>query len=75
MTYKMELINLEKSYNNVKVLKRSEELHIKIIPLLGITNIKYLDDNINALNVNLKDEDMKYINELSSAYANGNMGH
>lgn len=57
------------------LLKRSEELHIKIIPLLGITNIKYLDDNINALSVNLKSEDMKYINEISGSYANGNMGH
>lgn len=41
------------------------------MPLVEITNIKYLGDNINALNVNLKDKDMKYVNELSSSYANG----
>ena len=57
------------------LLKRGAELNIKIIPLLGITNIKYLDDNINALNVNLKDEDMKYINEISSSYANSKINH
>jgi len=50
------------------LLKRSYELNIKIIPLLGITNIKYLDDNINALNVNLKKDDMDYINELSKSF-------
>jgi aryl-alcohol dehydrogenase-like predicted oxidoreductase len=57
------------------LLKRGAELNIKVIPLLGITNIKYLDDNINALDVDLKEEDMKYINELSSNYANGNISH
>ncbi len=50
------------------LLKRSEELNIKIIPLLGITNMKYLDDNLNALNVNLKREDMEYINKLSNDF-------
>ena len=50
------------------LLKRSVELNIKIIPLLGITNIRYLDDNINALDVNLKNEDMKYINQLSDNF-------
>ncbi len=46
------------------LLKMSEKLNIKIIPLLGITKLQHLFDNLEALNVNLKNEDLKYINEL-----------
>ena len=46
------------------ILKMSEKLDIKIIPLLGITKLQHLTDNLEALNVNLKNEDIKYINKL-----------
>ncbi|MCL4453327.1 MAG: aldo/keto reductase [Candidatus Thermoplasmatota archaeon] len=46
------------------LLKMSEKLDVKIIPLLGITKLQHLTDNLEALNVNLKDEDIKYMNEL-----------
>ncbi|MCL4453724.1 aldo/keto reductase [Ferroplasma sp.] len=46
------------------LLKMSEKLGIRIIPLLGITKIQHLADNLEAINVSLKEEDMKYINEI-----------
>ena len=40
------------------------KLGIRVIPLLGITKIQHLADNLEAINVSLKEEDMKYINEI-----------
>ena len=46
------------------ILKMSKKLDIKITPLLGITKLQHLMDNLEALNVTLKNSDIKYINEL-----------
>ena len=43
----------------------AEKLGISVIPLLGITRLEHLADNLEALNVTLKEEDIKYINELN----------
>ncbi len=47
------------------LLKRSEIEKIPIIPLIGITKFSYIEENLEALNVNLNMEDMKYINEIT----------
>ncbi len=50
------------------ILKMSEKLGIRVIPLLGITKIEHLADNLEALNVTLKEEDIKYIDELNISH-------
>ncbi len=47
------------------LLKKSEMEEIPIIPLLGITKLSYVEENLEALNINLNMEDMKYIDEIS----------
>ncbi|AAT43744.1 aldo/keto reductase [Picrophilus oshimae] len=46
------------------ILKRSEEASINIIPILGVTNENYLDENLEALNININNTYMKMIDEL-----------
>ena len=33
-------------------------------PIIGVTKEKYLDDTVNAFNIKLNEEDIKYIDEL-----------
>ena len=47
------------------LLKRSEMEKIPIIPLLGITKFSYVEENLDALNINLNMEDMKYLDEIT----------
>ncbi len=46
------------------ILKRSIETGVSIIPILGITNEKYLDENLDALDVNINNNYMKMINDI-----------
>ena len=46
----------------------AEKLGISVISLLGITRLEHLADNLEALNVTLKEEDIKYINELNISH-------
>ncbi|KAA8922746.1 aldo/keto reductase [Thermoplasma sp.] len=48
------------------IIKRSEMEKIPMIPLLGVTREKYLDENLAALDVRLSDDDMKRIDQLTS---------
>ncbi len=45
------------------LIRRSADLGVPVIPLLGITNEKYLDENIEAAGINLNGNDMKEIEE------------
>jgi aryl-alcohol dehydrogenase-like predicted oxidoreductase len=46
------------------IIKMSDELNMGIVPLLGITKMEYLEDNMGSLDVKLTLDDMKYINEI-----------
>ena len=47
------------------LLYKQEELGIAIIPLLGITRPKYLDDGLGALDVNLSPAEARQVEEIS----------
>jgi aryl-alcohol dehydrogenase-like predicted oxidoreductase len=46
------------------LLKRSEELGITIIPITSVSNTQQLEEIVEAVNVNLSSDDMKYLEEL-----------
>ncbi|QXJ33965.1 aldo/keto reductase [Saccharolobus shibatae] len=46
------------------LLKRGEQLGVTVIPLIGASKVEHLEDNLSALNVNLRDEYMKRIEEI-----------
>jgi Predicted oxidoreductases (related to aryl-alcohol dehydrogenases) len=46
------------------LLKRGEQLGVTVIPLIGASKVEHLEDNLSALNVNLRDEHMKRIEEI-----------
>ncbi|WP_338598876.1 aldo/keto reductase [Sulfolobus tengchongensis] len=46
------------------LIKRGEQLGVTIIPLIGVSKMSHLEDNLNALNVNLKNDDLKRIEEI-----------
>ena len=47
------------------LLHKQEELGVTIIPLLGITRLKYLDDGLGALDVYLSPEEARQIEDIS----------
>jgi 1-deoxyxylulose-5-phosphate synthase len=47
------------------LLYKQKELGIAIIPLLGITRLKYLDDGLGALDVNLSPAEARQVEEIS----------
>lgn len=47
------------------LLQKQEELGITIVPLLGITNAKYLDDSLGSADVKLSSVDMKRAEEIA----------
>ncbi len=47
------------------MLHKQAELGVTIIPLLGITSSRYLEDSLGALDVKLSPDDMKQAEELS----------
>jgi 1-deoxyxylulose-5-phosphate synthase len=47
------------------LLHKQEELGITIIPLLGITRLKYLDEGLGALDVHLSPEEAKQMEDIS----------
>jgi aryl-alcohol dehydrogenase-like predicted oxidoreductase len=47
------------------ILHKQEELGITIIPLLGITNPKYLEDSLGAMDVRLSSDEMRQAEEIS----------
>ena len=46
------------------LLKKQEELGVSIIPILGATDEKHLESNIEALNIRMPEDTFKQINEL-----------
>lgn len=47
------------------ILKKSEELEVTIIPIVSVSNTQQLEEILEAVNVNLTDDDMKFLNEIS----------
>jgi aryl-alcohol dehydrogenase-like predicted oxidoreductase len=47
------------------MLHKQEELGITIIPLLGITSSKYLEDNLGAIDVRLSSDEIRHAEEIS----------
>ncbi|TRM97344.1 aldo/keto reductase [Sulfolobus sp. B1] len=45
------------------LLKRGEEFNVPIIPVIGVTRLEHLDDNLNAIKIKLSYDDMKKIDE------------
>ncbi|HKT22253.1 MAG TPA: aldo/keto reductase, partial [Nitrososphaerales archaeon] len=48
------------------LLHKQEELGVTIIPLLGITNPKYLEDSLGSLDVKLSPDEMRMAEETAS---------
>ena len=47
------------------IIEKGRQLNITIIPLLGITKIEHLEDNIKALELNLDSSDIGYLDEIN----------
>ncbi|HXW95613.1 MAG TPA: aldo/keto reductase [Nitrososphaerales archaeon] len=47
------------------LLHKQEELGLTIIPLLGITFSRYLEDSLGAMDVRLSSDELKYAEEIS----------
>jgi 1-deoxyxylulose-5-phosphate synthase len=48
------------------MLHKQQDLGLTIVPILGITKISHLEDNIGALDVKLSADDMKRIEEVAA---------
>ena len=46
------------------LLKMQEHLGIRIIPILGATSVKYLESNVEALDINVSEETMKRLDTI-----------
>ena len=46
------------------IIEKGRQLNITIIPLLGITKIEHLEDNIKALELNLDSSDIGYLDGI-----------
>lgn len=46
------------------ILKKSEELGVTIIPIVGVTKVNHLEEAMGALEVNLSQDDLKSLEEL-----------
>jgi 1-deoxyxylulose-5-phosphate synthase len=47
------------------MLKKQEDLGTTIIPILGITKLSYLEDNLGSLELQLSSSDMKQLEEIA----------
>jgi len=47
------------------LLKMSEIHNVPIIPIIGVSKINHLEEALVATEINLKDNDLKYLNEIS----------
>ncbi|MEM3980667.1 MAG: aldo/keto reductase [Ignisphaera sp.] len=47
------------------ILKKSEELGVTIIPIVSVSNVQQLEEIIEAVNINLSNDDMKFLDEIS----------
>jgi aryl-alcohol dehydrogenase-like predicted oxidoreductase len=50
------------------VLKRSEQLGVTIIPITSFTRASQVDEAVEAVNVSLKDDDVKAIEEALAGF-------
>lgn len=48
------------------ILNKQKSLEVKIVPIVGVSNSQQLVENIQALDVNLSDEDLKRVEEIAS---------
>ncbi|MGC9136195.1 aldo/keto reductase, partial [Caldivirga sp.] len=47
------------------ILKKSEEVGVTIVPIIGATSITQLEDNVGSINVTLSSDVMKRLDEIS----------
>ncbi|MEM2397730.1 MAG: aldo/keto reductase [Ignisphaera sp.] len=47
------------------IFKKSEELELPIIPIVSVSSTQQLEEIIEAVNVNLTDDDMRFLNEIN----------
>ncbi|MDG6990649.1 MAG: aldo/keto reductase, partial [Nitrososphaerota archaeon] len=47
------------------LLYKQEELGISIIPLLGVTSAKYLEDSLGSLDVKLTSDEMRQAEQMA----------
>jgi len=50
------------------MLKRGEELGVTIIPIIGATSVKQLEDDLESLNVNISSDVMKRLEDIYKNY-------
>jgi len=48
------------------LLHKQEDLGVTIIPLLGVTNSKYLEDSLGALAIRLSQDEVRRMEEIAS---------
>jgi len=46
------------------ILQRSRDLGLTMVPIVGVSRFKHLEEALGALDVSLTGDDMKYIDEL-----------
>ena len=50
------------------IIQVEKRLGITIVPIIGVSNVKQLEDDLEALEVRLKDDDIKRIEEIASKF-------
>jgi aryl-alcohol dehydrogenase-like predicted oxidoreductase len=50
------------------MLKRGEDLGVTIIPIIGATSVKQLEDDLESLNVNISGDVMKRLEDIYKNY-------
>ena len=53
------------------MLQKQAELGLTIVPLLGITKVSHLEDNVGSLDVKLSGDDMKRLEEIAAGASMG----
>lgn len=46
------------------IFRKSEELGITIVPVVGVSNVHQLEEAVDALDITLSEDDMKYLDEI-----------
>ena len=50
------------------ILNKEKELGVTIVPIIGVSKLEHLEDNLRALEVKLKEDDVKRIEEIASKF-------
>jgi len=50
------------------IIHKGEKFGVTTVPIIGVFKLQHLEDNLRALEVKLKDEDIKRVEEISSRF-------